>query len=203
MQYDNNDYELLYLIKEENEDAKEKFYEKYTPLVEMKAKKYFEAIQNKGYELNDLIQEGMIGLSNAIKDYQDNKEVKFATFASICIDRQLCNFIRDINRQKHQVLNASVSIDAKTPSGRTLLDILNDNNNPNPEESFVFLEEQEEIKDKVGQYLTKREREVFDLRYEGFTYQEIALLLNISTKSVDGAISRIKQKISNIKKDID
>lgn len=203
MEYNENDYELLYLIKEENEEAKELFYEKYTPLVEMKAKKYYEAVQNKGYELNDLIQEGMIGLSSAIKDYQDNKDVKFITFASVCIDRQLSNFIRNINRQKHQILNGSISIDAKTPSGRTLLDILNDNSNPNPEESFVFLEEQEEIKDKVKQFLTKREREVFDLRYEGFTYQEIALLLNISVKSVDGAISRIKQKIINIKKDID
>ena len=202
---DENDNELLYLIKEENEAAKNLFYEKYTPVVEAKAKKYFTQIQNKGYEMNDLIQEGMIGLANAINDYVPEKDVKFITFANLCIDRQIISFIRDVSRNKHQVLNSSVSLDAENRvSGRSLLDIINDNNvEIDPEKSFVLYEEQEELKDKVKEYLTENERQVFDLRFEGFTYQEIAMLLNISTKSVDGTISRIKQKIINAKKDID
>jgi len=203
MNYKENDYELLYMIKEENEEAKELFYDKYKPLVEMKAQKFYEYVKNKGYELNDLIQEGMIGLSNAINDYEENKDIKFITFANVCIERQLLNFLRDINRHKHQVLNTSVSIDAENKGGITLLDILNDDNNPSPEDTFMLLEEQKELKDEIKEVLTEKEKEVFDLRYEGFTYQEIARLLNMSKKAVDGTISRIKQKIINTKKYID
>ena len=202
MYKDENDFELLYLVKEEDENAKNMFYEKYRPMVEIKAKKYYSQIQNKGYELNDLIQEGMIGLSNAIKDFNEDEETKFLTFANVCIERSIIDFIREINRQKHQALNTSISIDQTTSSGRTLLDFLNDDSN-NPENSFIFLEEQEELKNRVKENLSDFEKEVFDLRFEGFTYQEIAILLNKSIKSIDGTISRIKQKIINSKKNID
>lgn len=203
MYKDENDYELLYMIREEDEVAKDMFYEKYRPMVEMKAKKYFSQIQNKGYELNDLIQEGMIGLSNAIRDFNQDEETKFATFASVCVERNIINFIREINRQKHQALNSYVSIHQESNSGRTLLDILDDKSSTNPENSFILLEEQEELKEKVKENLTDFEKEVFDLRFEGFTYQEISILLNKSIKSIDGTISRIKQKILNDKKNID
>ena len=202
MYKDENDYELLYLIKEEDEVAKEMFYEKYRPVVEMKAKKYFSQIQNKGYELNDLIQEGMIGLTNAIKDYDNQNETKFITFANICIERRIINFIREINRQKHQALNSSISIDNTSISGMSLLDVLNDDTF-NPESSFMFIQEQNDLKERMKKNLTDFEKEVFDLRFEGFTYQEIAILLNKSIKSIDGTITRIKQKITNNKKDID
>lgn len=198
--YDNNDNELLYLIEEENEDAKELFYEKYKPLVEMKAKKQYSKIQNAGYDLNDLIQEGMIGLSKAIKDYSEDKNVKFYTFANICIERQILSFIRDVNRNKHQILNKSISIDASNDAtGLTLLDLLNNDSSLNPEDEFILMEEQEELKQKIHKILTDKEKDVFDLRLEGFTYQEIAMLLNMTIKAVDGTISRIKQKILNIK----
>lgn len=200
MYENNNDYELLYLIEEENEDAKELFYEKYKPLVEMKAKKLYSKIQNAGYDLSDLIQEGMIGLSKAIKDYEEDKNAKFYTFANVCIERQMLSFIRDVNRNKHQVLNKSISIDASNEAtGLTLLDLLNNDSSLNPEDEFILMEEQEELKEKIHKILTDKERDVFDLRLEGFTYQEIAMLLNTTVKSVDGTISRIKQKISNIK----
>lgn len=202
MYNDENDYELLYLIKEENEDAKEVFFEKYKPMVEMKANKFYSLYNNTGYELNDLIQEGMLALNKAISDYEHEKDVKFNTFANICVERQMLSFIRGFNRQKHQVLNSSVSIDAENKDGRVLLDILNDNTK-NPETSFISEEELKELKDKMKENLSEKEREVFDLRFEGFTYQEIARLLNISVKSVDGTISRIKQKLEKVKKDID
>ena len=202
MYKDENDYELLYLIKEENEDAKNIFYEKYRPMVEMKAKKYFSQIQNKGYELNDLIQEGLIGLSNAIRDYNQDEKIKFITFANVCIERRIINFIREINRQKHQALNSSISIDNTNVSGISLLNVLSDDSY-NPESSFMILEEQEQLKEDMKKGLTEFEKEVFDLRFEGFTYQEIAILLNKSIKSIDGTISRIKQKILNNRKDID
>ena len=178
------------------------FYEKYRPMVEMKAKKYFSQLQNNGYELNDLIQEGMIGLSSAIKDYKQDEKTKFITFANVCIERRMINFIREINRQKHQALNSSLSIDNTNVSGMSLLNVLSDDSY-NPESSFMILEEQEQLKDAMKKNLTDFEKEVFDLRFEGFTYQEIAILLNKSIKSIDGTIRRIKQKIINNKKNID
>lgn len=199
MYTDENDYELLYLVSEENETAKEMFYEKYRPLVQMKASKYYNYINGKGYELNDLIQEGMIGLSQAINDFKEQKNVKFVTFASVCIDRQILTFIRDVNRQKHKLLNDSLSIDYTSSNlGRPLLDILFDEKNLNPEDSFIDIESEEELKASIKKILTKREYEVFELRCEGFSYQEIACLLNTTVKAVDGAMSRIKGKISNM-----
>lgn len=199
-----NDYELLYLVAEENEAAKDIFYEKYRPLVEMKAAKYFSYVKNKGYELNDLLQEGMIGLSQAIKDFKEQKNVKFATFASVCIERQILTFIRDVNRQKHKLLNNSLSIDSTEDSfGRPLMEVLFDVKNLNPEDSFINIEEQEELKCKIKHMLTDKEYEVFELRLQGFSYQEISCLLEITVKSVDGAMRRIKSKISNIQKGID
>ena len=201
MYTDENDYELLYLVAEDSEDAKEILLEKYKSMVEAKANHYYSYAKTKGYELNDLIQEGMIGLNQAINDFKEQKNVKFITFASVCIERQLLTFIRDINRQKHKVLNDSLSIDSTNDNkGRPLLDILFDPKNLNPEDSFVNEEEQEELINSIKQILTDKEFEVFELRIKGFTYQEIASLLNISKKSVDGTIGRIKNKINNIKK---
>ena len=100
MNYEDNDYELLYLISENNESAKEIFYDKYKPTVEVKAKKYFRAVKGNGIELNDLIQEGMIGLSNAISDYQEQKNIKFYTFAATCIERNILTYIRRISCNK-------------------------------------------------------------------------------------------------------
>ena len=199
MYKDHNDYELLYLVSENNEDAKEIFFYKYKSIVELKAKKLYPYVMNKGYELNDLIQEGMIGLSQAINDYKEQKNVQFSTFASICIERQIMTFVRDVNRQKHKILNDSLSIDSTIDKkGRPLMEIAFDEKNRNPEDSLIELDEEVEMLDKIKSVLTDKEYEVFELRLQGFSYQEMALLLNTTRKSIDGTISRIKSKISNM-----
>ena len=199
MYKDHNDYELLYLVSENNEDAKEIFFDKYKSIVELKAKKLYPYVMNKGYELNDLIQEGMIGLSQAINDYKEQKNVQFSTFASICIERQIMTFVRDVNRQKHKILNDSLSIDSTIDKkGRPLTEIAFDEKNRNPEDSLIELDEEVEMLDKIKSVLTDKEYEVFELRLQGFSYQEMALLLNTTRKSIDGTISRIKSKISNM-----
>ena len=199
MYKDHNDYELLYLVSENNEDAKEIFFDKYKSIVELKAKKLYPYVMNKGYELNDLIQEGMIGLSQAINDYKEQKNVQFSTFASICIERQIMTFVRDVNRQKHKILNDSLSIDSTIDKkGRPLTEIAFDEKNRNPEDSLIELDEEVEMLDITISVLTDKEYEVFELRLQGFSYQEMALLLNTTRKSIDGTISRIKSKISNM-----
>ena len=196
-----NDYELNYLVSENNEEAKEIVFKKYKPIIEMKARKFKEYVENRGYDYNDLIQEGMMGLSKAIKDYSSQKNTQFKSFANLCIDRQLSTFIRNIDREKHKILNNSVSIDMNIDSlGKPLIELL-DNKNIDPEEAFVQVEEQSELYNKVKEVLTASENEVFDLRVQGFSHKEIASLLNISEKSVAGRIQRIRKKVSKIMED--
>ena len=201
MYNDENDYELLYLISESNEEAKDVFFEKYKPTVQSYVLKYFPFIKNKGYEMNDLYQEGMLGLNRAIHDFKEQKNVQFNTFAAICIERQILSFIRNVSRDKHRVLNESISIDSAIDgSGRTFVELFSDGDIANPENSFINIEEAESILKEIKNVLTDKEYEVYTLRAKGFTYQEIASLLNTTTKSVDGALSRIKTKINNIKR---
>ena len=149
----------------------------------------------------DLYQEGMLGLNRAIHDFKEQKNVQFNTFAAICIERQILSFIRNVSRDKHRVLNESISIDsAIDSSGRTFVELFSDGDIANPENSFINIEEVESILKEIKTVLTDKEYEVYTLRAKGFTYQEIASLLNTTTKSVDGALSRIKTKINNIKR---
>ena len=197
-EYKDNDYELLYLISENNEDAKELFYKKYKPIIELKAKKFTKYVESKGYDYNDLIQEGMIGLSKAIKDFSEQKDVKFTTFANICIERQILTFMRNISAGRHKVLNESLSFDTTTNSyGLPLINLLDDKN-VNPETTFIESEEKESLYNDIVSILNEKEIEVFDLRTKGFSYKEISGLLNISEKSVGKYIEKIKTKISKM-----
>lgn len=196
---DDNDFELLYLVSENNEDAKDMFYDKYENIIKMKASKYKKYVESMGYDFNDILQEGRLGLTNAINGYRDQKDVRFYTFANICIDRQLVTFIRSISRDKHKLLNNSVSLDSTTNSvGRPLTEIILDDKNIDPELSFIEEEEREELYKKIEEKLTTIEKDVFDLRVQGFSYKEISSILDITPKAVDGCITRIKNKLSNI-----
>ena len=197
-EYKDNDFELLYLISENNEEAKELFYNKYKPIIEMKARKYVKYVESKGYDYNDLVQEGMIGLSKAIKDFSEQKDVQFITFANLCIERQMFSFMRNISSGRHKILNDSVSFDTTTNSyGKPLINLL-DNKNINPETSFIESEEEENLRNDILSILNDKEIEVFELRTKGFTYKEIANLLNITEKSVGKYIEKIKNKINKM-----
>lgn len=196
---DVNDFELLYLVSENNDDAEDMFFEKYDGIIKMKCSKYKSFVESKGFDFNDLFQEGRLGLSQAIRDFQEQKNVKFSTFANLCIDRQIATFLRNIARDKHKILNDSISLDSTTNTvGRPLTELLLDDKNIDPEQSFIEIEEKEELFNRIDKVLSDSEKDVFDLRIQGFTYKEISQLLNITEKAVDGTISRIKVKISNI-----
>lgn len=194
-----NDYELAYLVSDNNEEAKDIFYKKYKPVIEMKARKFKIFAESRGYDFNDLVQEGMMGLAQAMRDFSEQKNVQFNSFANICIDRQLSTFVRNIDRDKHKVLNNSVSLDTTTNSlGKPLIDLILDGKNIDPEEAFIRDEEEMELYNKIKSKLTDTENEVFDLRIQGFSYIEISRLLNITEKSVSGSMSRIKNKIAKV-----
>jgi RNA polymerase sporulation-specific sigma factor len=191
-----NDFELLYLTCSENEEAYDILYSKYKPLVEIKAKKYLKYAKSKGLDLNDLIQEGMIGFSEAIRDFKTQKDVKFSTFANMCIERQINSAITKANRVKHKLLNESLSLDDKaSDSDKPLMDIIFDTKESDPINYVVLLEEKQELYGKLRETLTPLELEVLTLRLKDFDYKEIALRLNKSYKSIDSALQRVKHKL--------
>ncbi|NLD79324.1 MAG: sigma-70 family RNA polymerase sigma factor [Mollicutes bacterium] len=193
-----NDSELLYLICEKNEDAYDVLYKKYLPIVEIKAKKYINFGKTKGLDINDLVQEGMIGLNEAIKDFKENKNIKFSTFASLCIERQISSSIKKANRQKHKNLNDSISIDDDfSKEAKTLLEKLFNKNELDPSEKMIKDETEKEINDKLKKILSPLEVQVLNYRIKGYEYKEIAERLNKSYKSIDSTIQRIKNKLKN------
>lgn len=200
MDYKENDYELIYLINENNEEAKEIFYKKYSHLVELKAKKYYSYVKNSGIEYSDIVQEGMIGLSKAINSFKDEKNTLFSTYANKCIEMHLLSFIRSSTNLKNHILNNSISLDYEiNSSGNTLKDFIKDKSNIDPEDIIIKEEKNLEIKEFSDKKFTPLERDVFNLRNKGLKYSEIAKELNITKKSAEHAMSRVRKKIEKIR----
>ena len=192
--YENlNDYELLDQVAD-NEFATETLFEKYKPLIYGIAKKAYYTHQNTGLEMNDLIQEGMIGFSIAINTFDDQKNTTFFTYARTCIMRRVNSTIVAANRLKHQILNESISVEILDSETNTDNQILSDTKN-NPESLLIENENVQEIKKIIDSELTEFEKKVCDLKTSGFDYKEIAEILNKTPKSIDNAFSRIKAKI--------
>ena len=192
--YENlNDYELLDQVAD-NEFATETLFEKYKPLIYGIAKKAYYTRQNTGLEMNDLIQEGMIGFSIAINTFDDQKKTTFFTYARTCIMRRVNSTIVAANRLKHQILNESISVEILDSETNTDNQILSDTKN-NPESILIENENVQEIKKIIDSELTEFEKKVCDLKTSGFDYKEIAEILNKTPKSIDNAFSRIKAKI--------
>lgn len=197
-----NDYELLDFVAENNEDAINIMHKKYEPIVINMAREYFSNNTNLGLEINDLIQEGRVGLNNAINTYSDAKETLFFTYAIVCIEKKLQSALVAAKRNKNKILNESVSIEKMTTEIQVdYIKSLSDGNVFNPEKLVINKLEQKELQEEIKKILTKREKEVFDLKMCGFDYKEIALKLGKEPKQVDNALQRIKVKINTLLKE--
>ena len=200
MYNDENDYELLYLISESNEEAKEVFFEKYKPTVQSYVLKYFPFIKNKGYEMNDLYQEGMLGLMNAIEHYNTSKNILFYTFACVCIKSSIISELRRTFRNKNKYFNESVSFEELTDKSSLINDLFVDSNS-NPDSILINREEEKEFIDNFKNILTLREKEVFELKMNDFTNDEIASVTNKSKKEIENTLFRIKSKYKKFNKE--
>lgn len=194
-----NDYELLDKVSDD-EIATEELFKKYKPLITSIAKKAFYKSKMNGLELNDLIQEGMIGFSIALNTYNEKREASFYTFARLCIIRRIVSSIQSYNRLKYQVLNESLSVDSITENVQDIERIFSDYES-NPETMLITDEELKTKIKNINKGLTNFESEVFELKIAGFDYKEIAEILEKPVKSVDNAINRIKTKIHNYLKE--
>lgn len=189
-----NDYELLSYVSED-ESANEIIFEKYKPLIVEISNKLYIYCKKFGVEINDLIQEGMVGLSGAINSFDDSYDTTFYTYASRCINRKIISYIIRLGRVKNKALNNSVFLelydeDQSNGFGKELAD-----NSYNPENVLLNEEGKNQILSIIDTYLTDFEKEVINLKINGFKYKEIADILGKDSKYIDNCIQKIKNKI--------
>lgn len=193
--YDNMlDEEIVLSAREGNAASLEYIINKYKNFVRAKARSYFLI----GADKEDIVQEGMIGLYKAIRDFRNDKLSSFRAFAELCITRQIITAIKTATRQKHIPLNSYVSLNKPIydeESDRTLLDILTATKITDPEELIISREELVSIESKIGEILSDLELEVLMSYLQGKSYQEIACDLDRHVKSIDNALQRVKRKL--------
>ena len=188
------DEELVLYAHEGDISALEHLINKYKNFVRAKARSYFLI----GADREDIVQEGMIGLYKAIRDFRNDKLSSFRAFAELCITRQIITAIKTATRQKHIPLNSYVSLNKPIydeESDRTLLDILTAAKITDPEELIISREELLSIESKIGEILSGLELEVLMSYLQGKSYQEIAVDLDRHVKSIDNALQRVKRKL--------
>ena len=188
------DEQIVALAQDQNGAALEYLLNKYKNFVRTKARSYFLI----GADHEDIVQEGMIGLYKAIRDYRAEKLSSFRAFAELCVTRQIITAIKTATRQKHIPLNSYISLNKpiyEEDSDRTLLDVITEESMSNPEEMVIDREDLSLIEGKIGQMLSDLEKEVLVRYMEGKSYVEIAEEMHRHVKSIDNALQRIKRKL--------
>lgn len=189
-----SDEEVVEMVRTGDILAEEHLINKYRNFVRAKARSYFLI----GADREDIIQEGMIGLFKAIRDFRYDKLSSFRAFAELCITRQIITAIKTATRQKHIPLNSYISLNKPIydeDSDRTLLDVISGSKITDPEELIISREEFDDIEEKMGEILSSLEWKVLMSYLEGKSYQEIAVDLNRHVKSIDNALQRVKRKL--------
>jgi len=188
------DEEIIHRIRNGCKWGMEHLIEKYKPVVRAKSRSYFLV----GADREDIVQEGMIGLFKAIRDYREDKSIPFRMFAEMCITRQIITAIKTATRQKHIPLNSYVSLNKRLfdeESDKMLIEMLQEVSVTDPEELFISKEDYSVIESKLLELLSPFEKQVLSMYLSGIAYQEIARQLNKPVKSIDNALQRLKKKI--------
>ena len=198
---DKVDEDVVLLCQDGNSLAVEYLLNKYKNFVRSKARSYFLI----GADHEDIVQEGMIGLYKAIRDYRPEKLSSFRAFAELCITRQIITAIKTATRQKHIPLNSYVSLNKPLyddESDRTLMDVCAEGHSANPEEMLISQEDLEGIHRRIDEVLSGLEQEVLTAYLAGKSYQEIADNLGRHVKSIDNALQRVKRKLEKYLEDL-
>ena len=195
------DEELLIRLREGEEAVTDFIMEKYKNLVRSKAKSMFIL----GADNEDLIQEGMIGLFKAMRDYDAGRDASFYTFADLCISRQMYTAVQAARRQKHAPLNSYISIYSSIPGNdennteeAPLLNALISKEDINPEQMLIDQENVRQLEETIDKELSAFEKQVLDLYITGMSYTQIAKVLGKDEKSTDNALQRIKAKLKKV-----
>lgn len=187
------DEELVELVREGDDLAVAELLERYRRFARAKARTYFLV----GGDREDVVQEGMIGLYKAIRDYRPGHDAAFRSFADLCITRQILTAIKTATRQKHGPLNSYVPFEKRQSvnSERTVGELVACETADDPLQTVIAADEFAQLRATVAELLSGLEAEVLDLYVEGRSYQEIAKVLGRHVKSVDNALQRIKRKL--------
>ena len=190
------DEEVVHLSQMGDRSAQGYLMEKYKPLVRGRARAYFLI----GADREDIIQEGMIGLYKAVRDYNEEKNTSFRSFAELCVNRQMITAIKAATRQKHQPLNSYVSLNKpvyEEESEQTYMDLLQSSSDSllNPEALLIGQENKSFLEDQMVKNLSSFETRVLILYLQGRSYFEIAHVLDKPEKSIDNALQRVKKKL--------
>ena len=191
---DMTDEEIINTAKGGNTEALDYILDKYKPLVKSKSRAYFLI----GADNEDIIQEGMIGLYKAVRDFNAEKHASFRAFADLCVNRQIITAIKAATRQKHQPLNNYVSLNKPVFDGdsqETFMDSIKDNDFLNPETMFIGREAREGIEQHLEKNLSSLENRVLCLYLDNKSYSEISAVTGKSEKSIDNALQRVKKKL--------
>ena len=188
------DEDVALLARDGDEAALELLMMKYKNFVRSKARSYFLI----GADHEDIVQEGMIGLFKAIRDFRPDKLTSFRAFAELCVTRQIITAIKTATRQKHIPLNSYVLLNRPIydeESDRTLMDVLSEVQMAGPEELLISQEDYSSVENRISEVLSDLEMEVLNSYLEGKSYQEIAQDLGRHVKSIDNALQRVKRKL--------
>ncbi len=191
------DEQVVRLAQQADGTALEYLLNKYKNFVRSKARSYFLI----GADHEDIVQEGMIGLYKAIRDFREDKLASFRAFAELCITRQIITAIKTATRQKHIPLNSYVSLNKPIydeESDRTLLDVITEGWEANPEEVLINRENVSLIEGRIGKALSGLEKQVLQRYLEGKSYQEISGEMHRHVKSIDNALQRVKRKLQKM-----
>ncbi|WP_343751396.1 RNA polymerase sporulation sigma factor SigH [Lentibacillus halophilus] len=192
-----DDNKIIHLIHCGNSQALDFLIHKYAHFVRAKARTYFII----GADKEDIIQEGMIGLYKAIRDFDGERLSSFKAFAELCVTRQIITAIKTATRQKHTPLNSYVSLDKPIydeESDRALIDVISGTKTVDPQEILVNKDDFFDMEEKLSELLSTLEKEVLRLYLDGCTYQEISVTLRRHVKSIDNAVQRIKRKLEQL-----
>ncbi|QUH27595.1 RNA polymerase sporulation sigma factor SigH [Vallitalea guaymasensis] len=193
-----SDEQLVELVRDGDNEALDYLMNKYKILVEKKAKSYFLI----GASRDDIIQEGMIGLFKAIRDFKEEKTASFYSFADLCVTRQIISAVKASTRQKHLPLNSYISLNKPSYEEEndktTLIDKMPSRKIINPEDLLIGQENLSIIEHELNERLSKLEKEVLQSYIYGKSYVEIAGNLKRPVKSIDNALQRIKKKVELI-----
>ena len=195
MEYQDN--ELIDNIYESTEEVRDVLYDKYKYIVDIIINKYKKSAYYLSVDMQELKQEALLGFSDALYSYSDNKGSNLPTFITMCVERRVGNYIRKANTVKMKTMQEMVSLDTEICEDISLIDTIK-SEVETPEEAAIDAEEAKELLNKLKGELTKTEMEIYKLLVNNFTYDDICQILGLTKNQLTSAVYRMRRKIKDI-----
>lgn len=191
------DNELLNNLSEKSDEARDVLYDKYKYIVDIIMNKYKRSAYYLSVDMQELRQEALLGFSDALYSFNDDKGCNLPTFISLCVERRVSNYLRKYNTVKMQTIHDMLSLDTMVAEDISLIDVIKDNGN-SPEEKIVEDEDTRALIEKIKELLTEREMEIYKLLLNNFSYDDICKILNINSNQLSSTVYRMRQKLKDL-----